>query len=302
MLSLLPVLASSIRLPAARGLLTRRSLLGVGTLCSQAIITPPSSLAAPPTPLCDPDVVVLRTARNKQIVIVGTAHVSAESVALVRKVIRDVRPSTVMVELDKPRALTLMRKARARRTEGNTVTPTTTAGETGPGIPSFYRSLEKMGFESGEEFVAAIEEASRLNASVLLGDRDIQITMQRLKEADAEVARLRRMGALPTVDAARNRSLPNGRFDSETTRDQVQQMTRELLQPDNVRAMREYMKEQAPPIYDVLIAERDTYMAHALRDASGDSVVGVVGLAHLDGIADALRIEEGARRSSLMNC
>ena len=51
---------------------------------------------------------------------------------------------------------------------------------------------------------------------------------------------------------------------------------------------------QAPPVYEALIAERDRYMAHALRDCEGSSVVGVVGLAHLDGIVQTL-MREGAR-------
>ena len=55
------------------------------------------------------------------------------------------------------------------------------------------------------------------------------------------------------------------------------------------------MRAQAPPVYEALIAERDRYMAHALRDCEGSSVVGVVGLAHLDGIVQTLMREEGAR-------
>ena len=55
------------------------------------------------------------------------------------------------------------------------------------------------------------------------------------------------------------------------------------------------MRAQAPPVYEALIGERDRYMAHALRDCEGSSVVGVVGLAHLDGIVQTLMREEGAR-------
>lgn len=49
--------------------------------------------------------------------------------------------------------------------------------------------------------MAAIEEASRLNATVVLGDRDIQVTMARLQEANEEVRSLRRQGA-PAAAAA----------------------------------------------------------------------------------------------------
>lgn len=49
--------------------------------------------------------------------------------------------------------------------------------------------------------MAAIEEASRLNATVVLGDWDIQVTMARLQEANEEVRSLRRQGA-PAAAAA----------------------------------------------------------------------------------------------------
>ena len=95
----------------------RDELLCGGALCGSQLFTPLSSWASlvAPSPLCDEDVSVLRTAAGKQIVIVGTAHVSEESAQLVREVIQQVEPDTVMVELDKPRAISLMRKARARK-------------------------------------------------------------------------------------------------------------------------------------------------------------------------------------------
>ena len=43
-----------------------------------------------------------------EIYLIGTAHVSAKSALEVERVIRAVKPSTVMVELDKERATRLM--------------------------------------------------------------------------------------------------------------------------------------------------------------------------------------------------
>lgn len=281
--------------------ITRRSAIGGLLSGSSLSLSAPPALGAsvPQGPLCSPDVAVLQTAGAKQIIVIGTAHVSDESVALVQQVIREVQPETVMVELDKPRAVTLLRKERARRKGGGgEAAGVIPSGASDAGIASFYQSLEEMGLQNGGEFVAAIEEASRLNATVVLGDQDIQVTMARLQEANEEVRRLRRQGALardgdPAAAAAR--PLLDLRVDGASTRAQVQQMTADLLQPSNVRAVREYMRAQAPPVYEALIAERDRYMAHALRDCEGSSVVGVVGLAHLDGIVQTLMREEGAR-------
>ena len=59
-----------------------------------------------------------------------------------------------MVELDKPRAVTLLRKERARRKGGGGeaagVTPSGASGAE-QGIASFYQSLEEMGLQSGGE-------------------------------------------------------------------------------------------------------------------------------------------------------
>ena len=142
--------------PPFRSHITRRSAIG-GLLCGSSLSLPaPPALGAsvPQGPLCSPDVAVLQTAGAKQIIVIGTAHVSDESVALVQQVIREVQPETVMVELDKPRAVTLLRKERARRKGGGgEVAGVTPSGATGAerGIASFYQSLEEMGLQSGGE-------------------------------------------------------------------------------------------------------------------------------------------------------
>ena len=82
---------------------------------------------------------------------VGTAHVSEESVELVQQVIQTVKPDTVMVELDKPRAVALLRKERARRSGGAAASLGESSNASGAGIASFYQSLEAMGLQSGEE-------------------------------------------------------------------------------------------------------------------------------------------------------
>ena len=53
-----------------------------------------------PNPLCDPLVSQLKGPDGKEVYLVGTAHISQESAALVRNVIRAVKPDTVMIELD----------------------------------------------------------------------------------------------------------------------------------------------------------------------------------------------------------
>ena len=283
--------------------LTRRVAIGTAA-CGPQILSPLRSWAAvveaPASPLCDEDVSVLTTAAGKQIVIVGTAHTSEESANLVRSVIQQVSPDTVMVELDRRRANSLMRKARARKSgEVMAVNPSTAPQTRGEAL---YQELDKMGFPAGGEFVAAIEEARALNATILLGDRDINVTMQRLQEAQVEVKRLRAEGFLPREDAiAAASALPSSlkRGGGTLTPEGVVEMTTDLRRRENAKLVAAYLKRTQPPVYDAMLGERDRIMAHALRDAPGRKVVGVVGLSHLEGIERILGEEIAARPAAL---
>jgi len=51
------------------------------------------------------------------------------------------------------------------------------------GLGQFYQSVEKLGFTAGGEFIAAVEEGRAVGAKVLLGDRDVDETLQRLAKA-----------------------------------------------------------------------------------------------------------------------
>ena len=293
--------------PPARLLLSRRAL-GCA-LCGQ-MLAPQRSAALPASTtgsalLCDQDISVLSYG-NRQVVLVGTAHVSEESATLVRQVIRSVQPDTVMVELDRRRAGTLLAKAKARKSG----TPLVISGSNASAEQqsrgaAFYKSLDEMGFPAGGEFVAAIEEARLLNATVLLGDQDINVTLQRLKEARAETRRLRNDGILSRDDAkALIGSLPSTvrKRESSLTAEGVAQLADELKQRDNALAITAYLKKAAPPVYDAMIGERDQYMAHALEVAPGNRIVAVVGLAHVEGIERILGQEVAARASDEPRC
>lgn len=210
------------------------------------------------------------------------------------------KPDTVMVELDKKRAASLMYKAKLRKRGEALPVSATPPVEQSRGA-AMYRVLEEKGFPAGGEFVAAIEEARLLNATVLLGDQEIELTLQRLKEARAEVRRLRAEGVLSREDAkAALRALPSSVRRSggaaALTPEDMTQMTTDLRQRDNARAVAAYLKKAAPPVYDAMIGERDQYMAHAIEVAPGARIVAVVGLAHVEGIERILGEEVLARR------
>ena len=46
-----------------------------------------------------------------------------------------------------------------------------------------YSTLDSSGFSSGEEFVVAVNEGNKLNSKIVLGDRDVDVTLERVGKA-----------------------------------------------------------------------------------------------------------------------
>lgn len=312
--SFLVLLLTTSPAPIVAVRLGRRAVLGAAAAsCSPWSRWPAISAVPPDDPLCDPSVSILRSGAQ-QLVLVGTAHISEDSPELVRRVIRAVQPDTVMVELDAARAAKLVRPAA-----GAAPAPPTPAygagqlakqllrgdvGEAGAqavgwGLSSLYRSLEGMGFQSGREFVVAVQEAERAGATVLLGDQDAQVTLRRLRDAVVQLSPqfpdrfAQRLAADP---AMLGKSMP-----AELDRASVEATLSVLQQRNNVRTLTTALALEAPPLYSALIGDRDAYMAASIGASGARSVVAVVGLAHLDGI-EARFQEQGARRDVPRSC
>lgn len=167
-------------------------------------------------PECSDSITILRNqATEKYIVLIGTAHISEDSVSLVRRTIRKLKPSVVMIELDSKRigkfGMTTQDLYSAGidvpedsiATANNQISPsrnninamgqllstirgwfTQASGSIlGKSLGQFYKSVEKLGFTAGGEFQAAIEEGRAINSRILLGDRDVTITLEHLASA-----------------------------------------------------------------------------------------------------------------------
>jgi pheromone shutdown protein TraB len=90
------------------------------------------------------------TFEDKEITLIGTAHVSRESADLVVKVIEEEKPDTVCVLLS------------------NLL------------LTSFQKKIgQKLGIKPGEEMIRAMDSADSVGAHIHLADRDIRITLSR---------------------------------------------------------------------------------------------------------------------------
>ncbi|MFC3715638.1 TraB/GumN family protein [Luteimonas soli] len=212
--------------------------------------------------------------------LLGTAHVSKDSVSAVRAAIASDDFDAVAVELDaqrlqalgNPETLANLDLVRVIR-EGKTALFAANLG-----LAAYQRRLaEQLGIEPGAELKAAADDARARGLPMHLVDRDVGVTFKRIS------ARLGFFGRIRFVSG-----LLAGLFvDDEVGETEIEK----LKQGDMLEASFGEFAQQSPALYDTLIAERDQYMAARLRETAGDArnLLAVVGAGHLKGLAQHLR-------------
>ena len=235
--------------------------------------------------------------RQGRVRLVGTAHVSAESVEEVRTVVSEERPDVVAVELDEARYRQLKGEAPddidpSELLRGNTVFQFLAYW-----LLSYVQARlgERFDVEPGADMKAAVEISGELGLGLALVDRDIQTTIQRFWTRLTLLEKLRLIWELSLAMAG----LGVGEAEEIELED--------LTDGDVVTAMLEEFRRFSPGGAEALIDERDAYIAHELLGlrAGGRDVVAVVGAGHVDGIERYLErpgelppIDELSERSS----
>ena len=175
--ALVRALHSSQRVLKRRDLGAIAAAAALGTRRTPAVAVPPA---------CD-DAVAVWSNGNRQVYIVGTAHVSEKSAELVAQTIDAVQPTLVMLELDRKR----LKGAPAAASSASTPQPPrrpsllerTGAWVVGSLLSGLYKSLDDLGLNSGREFSVALTKARENNIQILLADRDVDETLRRLSAA-----------------------------------------------------------------------------------------------------------------------
>jgi len=218
---------------------------------------------------------------DKDVYLVGTAHISKESVEDVRTTIEQVRPDTVCVELCKARHQAMTQADNWRKMDIFRVVRQKKAVFLLAQLilSSFYRRLgEKLGVQPGAEMLEGIRMAEQTGAQLVLADRDIEITLKRVWRylgfwSKAKLAVQLMTGIL---------------FHEEIDADMIEQLKKQ----DQLEAVMAEFAGQYPEIKRRLIDERDTFLAEKIRTAPGQKVVAVVGAGHVDGIASQIHHEQ----------
>ncbi|MGM0578457.1 MAG: TraB/GumN family protein [Myxococcota bacterium] len=205
--------------------------------------------------------------------LVGTAHVSEQSVTEVRDLVRSIRPDTVCVELDRTRYEALTDDQRWQKLD---VFQVIRDGKVlmllaNLALGAYQRRLgAKLGVKPGAELLAGVQAAEEIDAELHLVDRDIQTTLRRTW---ANVPFWKKLQLLAAVVGA------------TVSREEVsEEMIEELKQEQQLSEMLAEFAKVMPEVQEPLIDERDRYMASKIRDVPGERIVAVVGAAHVPGM------------------
>jgi len=221
------------------------------------------------------------TYQDKEILLIGTAHVSQESAALVKQVIEEERPDSVCIELDQDRYQTIQNPKAWESTDVVKVIKSNKVGFLLANLAlSTYqkRIARKLHVTVGGEMLQGIASAKEVGAALVLADRNIQTTFLRIwrKLNFWEKAKLIMSFFVSSAD------------DEEITDESLQ----ELLKSDILEAVLKDMRKQFPKIGDILISERDQHLAAKIKEAPGPKVVAVLGGAHVPGVKEEIFREQ----------
>jgi pheromone shutdown-related protein TraB len=211
---------------------------------------------------------------GREIILIGTAHVSASSVTLVERVIRESKPESVAIELCEGRYKNLKDPDRWRNTD---IVAIIREGKAYVLLAqlllsSFQRRLgDKLKIKPGAEMMAAARVADEQGAHIHLADRDITVTLKRA---------WRSLGIKGLLKLSYSVLLSFVEKPPEITESEIER----LKSSDMLDEVLREFSQVFPEVRAALIDERDYYLAQKIREAPGSRVVAVVGAAHVPGI------------------
>ena len=213
------------------------------------------------------------TCGDKEVLLIGTAHVSRQSVELVKTTIESESPDRVCVELCEGRYQTLRRRDQWQDMDvvkvirekkvflllSNLI------------LAAFQKRMAaKLDIQPGQEMIQAIESAESVGAALCLADRDVRVTLARA---------WRQMGMLSRIKLFFQLILSIGSADAIKPEDVERMKQRDVLE-----SILEELGQSMPGLRRTLIDERDQYLAAMIRQAEGKKIVAVVGAGHMPGI------------------
>ena len=210
---------------------------------------------------------------GREIILVGTAHVSPASIEEVTEVIRTETPDCVAIELDDQRLESLKNPENWRNLDIVKVL------KEGKGflmlanlvLSSFQRRMgNNAGVKPGDEMRAAITVAEEMNIRTAMVDRPINVTLRRAWAKNSLWGKCKLLATLLSTA-----------FDKEEIPPEEIEKMKDSSEMDTMMAE---LADYLPTVKEVLIDERDMYLARSIWAAGGTKSVAVLGAGHLPGV------------------
>ena len=217
---------------------------------------------------------------EKQILLIGTAHISQSSVDEVNSVIDQEKPDTVCIELCSSRHQAMLDKDQWKNMD---IYKVVREGKSfllfaNLIMTAFQKRLgSQLGVKPGAEMLEAANAAERVGAELILADRDVKITLQRTWRGMTFWGRMKVLSQLLASLFVRE----------EISKEDIEK----LKESDALSEAMQMLAEQSPEMKRILIDERDQFMAEKIKLAQGKRIVAVVGAGHVKGLTAELERE-----------
>jgi pheromone shutdown-related protein TraB len=214
---------------------------------------------------------------GREFILVGTAHISQESVDLVRNIVEAEKPDCVCIELDAQRYEALSQQKRFASLDLREVirNQQLAALLINLLLASYQKRLGgKLGVVPGSELLEAAKVAEENDIAISLCDRDIRVTLRR---AWASLSLWKKAMLVSTFAASAFE-------DPELSEEELNR----IKQKDVLSELMNELGQAMPTLKEALIDERDRYLAQKIRESEGQKLVAVVGAGHIQGMKQAI--------------
>ncbi len=210
----------------------------------------------------------------QNITILGTSHIAIESINEVTRVIEELQPDIIALELDLKRFQKITSKAKHRIKLSDIKQKGFLINLIGAYLERYLG--KKVGVLPGSEMKKAIYLAKEKNIKIALIDQDISITLKNLKENFTLKEKLK---------------LIKNIFTAPFTARKFKIDLRKVPEQKLINKLTLQVKKDYPSVYKVLIEDRNKIMASRLINLMKENkkVLVIVGAGHVSGMEKILK-------------
>lgn len=212
--------------------------------------------------------------------LLGTSHIASQSVAQVTHAIQTIQPDIVALELDRERLYALLHPELKQSVSLKDIRSVGVKGWAFAAFGSFFEKHlgRSVGVDPGADMLAAVNTAKELKCKIALIDQPIKKTLSQLSKQLTWKEKGRFI-----IDICK------GLFKRQPLPFSLSEV------PSNATIIKllQELKPRYPSLYNVLVEERNQYMAKRLaylaRTHDDAIILGVIGAGHVMGVADLLK-------------